>query len=510
VDKGNQADIKTIARNAGISGLGDIFSAVIIFVTNVLMTRTVGASIYGTFILAKNTTIVGGVLGSFGIHQGLLHFLPFYKGKRNWSRVKGTLLSGTQLTALFSFATAVFLFLGADQIAGRVFHTPSMAPALKVLAFSIPWLAFAKLWLNGVRAMRAVKYWVLVGKVIRPAMCLALLSLLFLVGLKLYSLVFSELISIFLAAGLSLYFLRRLLPPQWHKIQAVPDRRELLGFSAPLFLVDTLNFILRRVDIIIIGIFLISQQVGIYNAAVRVAMLLAIPLASVNSIFAPMIAEYHGRGDMINLHRNFKVATRWIFSSVFPLCLFILLFPIPLLRLFGAEFAEGSKALVILSCGQLVNATAGPVAYMIMMTGHPKLNLVNTLSLALVNIVLNLLLIPKFGIIGAAIAAATSAAAINILRIIEVHHILRVHPYQWNFLKPLASGLSAGILTYFLFLRNATILSPLILSLGMLTHFAIYIAMMALLRFPEEDKVVLKALSARLRRKGDDERGNEV
>ncbi|KPL19305.1 MAG: hypothetical protein AMJ92_03985 [candidate division Zixibacteria bacterium SM23_81] len=499
MDKGHQADIKTIARNAGISGLGDIFSAAMIFGTNIVMTRTVGASIYGTFVLAKNITIVGGVLGNFGIHQGLLHFLPFYKGKENWGRAKGTLRASTQLTALFSFGTAALLYLCADYIAVNAFHTPGMTAVLKVFAFSIPWLAFSKLWLSGVRAFRALKYTVLVGKIVRPVICLALLSLLFLVGLKLYSLVFSELASTLLAAGLGLYFLRRLLPIQWEKTQAAPDRRELLGFSAPLFLVDALNFIMRRVDIIMIGIFLMSQQVGIYNAAVRVALLLAIPLASVNAIFAPMIAEYYGRGDLISLRRNFKVATRWIFSLVFPLCLLVLLFPAPLLRLFGAEFTEGSKALVILTGGQLVNAATGPVNFMIMMTGHPKFNLVNSLALALLNVGLNVILIPKFGIMGAAIAAASSMAIINLLRLVEVHYILKVHPYQWSFLKPLLAGTLAAVCTYVLFLRNAQTPSSLMLVAGILMHFVAYTVMIVLLKLPEEEKLVLRTLMAKLK-----------
>lgn len=505
MDKETLSDIKTIARNAGISGLGGIFSAAVIFGTNILMTRMVGASDYGLFILSKNAIIVSSVLGSFGIHQGILHFLPYYRGKDDWGRARGILRSGTQLTTLFSLTTAALLFLGAGPIAERIFQAPEMAPILRALSLSIPLLAFSKLWLSAIRAMRALKHWVLVGMIIRPALCLALLALLCLAGLKLSALVISDLAAILLAAGLGIYFLKRLLPGQWYRSRAVTDRRRLLGFSAPLFLVETLDFILRRVDIIIIGIFLMSTQVGIYHAAVRVAMLLAIPLASVDSIFAPMIAEYHGRGDMVNLRRNFRVATRWIFSLVCPLFIFILLFPAPLLRLFGSEFTGASFALIILSAGQLVNAATGPVGYMIMMTGHPRLTLLNTLSLALVNVLLNLLLIPRFGIAGAAMAAATSAAAINILRLIEVRHLLKVHPYQWSFLKPFASAVAAGLVTYFVCLRSAPFSSILLLVLGISIYFTCYIGMMVILRFPEEDKAVLKSLGMRLRRKSQHE-----
>jgi O-antigen/teichoic acid export membrane protein len=499
VDKALQADIKTIARNAGVSGFGDIFSAAMIFGTTIFMTRMVGAAIYGIFVLAKNTAMIGTILGNFGLEKGLLYFLPFHKGRGNWDRAKGSLVSSTRLTAIFSFSTAALLFLGADLIAKEVFHNPLVARAIRVLAFSIPGMAFVKLWLSGVQAFRVLKYSVLVDKIIRPLTCLAVLSLLFMVGLKLYSLVFAELTSVLLAAGLAYYFLRRLFPLRWRENGAVANRRELLGFSAPLFLMDSLNFILTRVDVIMLGIFLMSQQVGIYYAATRVAMLQLIPLASVNSIFAPMIAEYHGRGDLVSLRRNFKVATRWILSLAFPLCLFVILFPVPLLRLFGPEFIIGSTALVILAVGQLVDAATGPVDYIIMMTGHPKLNLSNSLCLALLNVILNLLLIPRFGIVGAAVATATSAAVVNLLRLAEVYYILKVHPYRWDFMKPLAAGILAATFTYTFFVRNTQTISWLLLGMGMLSHFSIYIGAMVLFGLPEEEKLVLKSLLAKLR-----------
>ena len=501
LDKELHTDIKTIARNAGISGFGDIFSAAIIFGTTIVMTRTVGAAIYGTFVLAKTTALIGSILGNFGMEKGLLYFLPFYKGKGNWNRAKGSFLSSTRLTAIFSFTTAALLFLSADLIAREIFRNPPVARAIQVLAFSIPGVAFIKLWLSGIQALRALKYSVLVDKVIRPVTCLAVLSLLFMAGLKLSSLVFSELISVLLAAVLAYYFLRKLFPLIWRETRAVANRRELLGFSAPLFLMESLNFILMRVDVIMIGIFLMSQQVGIYNAATRVAMLQLIPLASVNSIFAPMIAEYHGRGDLVSLRKNFKVATRWIFSLAFPFCLFVMLFPAPLLRLFGSEFASGSKALIILAVGQLVDAATGPVDYLIMMTGHPKLTLSNSLFLALLNVILNLLLIPRFGIVGAAMATATSIAVVNLLRLAEVYYILKVHPYRWNFMKPLVAGILAATFTYTFFVRSTQTISWLILAMGMLSHFLFYISIMVLLGLPEEEKLVLKALIVRLRPK---------
>lgn len=501
VDTGLQADIKTIARNAGISGLGDIFSAAVIFGTTIVMTRTVGAALYGTFVLAKQTVLVGAIFGNFGVQKGLLYFLPFYKGKGNWDCAKGTFLSSTRLTAIFSFSTAVLLFLGADLIAQEVFRNPLVASAIKVLAFSLPGWAFVKLWLSGVQAFRVLKYSVLVDKVIRPVTCLAVLSLLFLVGFKLYSLVFSELTSVLLAAGLAYYFLRKLFPPLWHKTRAVTHRRELLGFSAPLFLVESLNFILLRVDVIMLGIFLVSQQVGIYNAATRVAMLQLIPLASVNSIFAPMIAEYYGRDDLDNLRANYKMATRWVFSLVFPLGLFVILFSAPLLRLFGTEFAVGSAALVILAGGQLVRATVGPAEHMIMMTGHPRLNLANSLALAMLNVVLNLLLIPRFGIVGAAVATASSMAAITLVRLAEVYYLLKVHPYRLNFIKPLVSGLLAAALAYIIVMRNTLVPPSLVLIAGMLVTLVTYIGTLTLLRLPEEEKLILKTLMARLRLK---------
>jgi O-antigen/teichoic acid export membrane protein len=134
-----------------------------------------------------------------------------------------------------------------------------------------------------------------------------------------------------------------------------------------------------------------------------------------------------------------------------------------------------------------------------MMTGHPKFNLVNSLALALLNVGLNVILIPKYGIVGAAIAAATSMAIINLLRLAEVHYILKVHPYQWSFLKPLLAGTLAAVCTYVLFLRSAQTPSSLMLVAGILMHFVAYTVMMVLLKLPEEEKLILRNLTARLK-----------
>ena len=172
------------------------------------------------------------------------------------------------------------------------------------------------------------------------------------------------------------------------------------------------------------------------------------PLSAFNMIFAPTISKLYGRNEKETLEKLFKTVTKWVFTLSFAVFLAIVLFAKPILSIFGQGFVIGAFALLILSFARLIDAGVGSVGYIIMMTGRPKINLFNSSLLCIITVIMNLLLIPKYGIIGAAIGTAFSIAIINILRLLEVYFFERIHPYQKSFIKPLASGILAASIVY--------------------------------------------------------------
>ena len=285
-------------------------------------------------------------------------------------------------------------------------------------------------------------------------------------GFKLNGVVFAYLISIFLTSGLTVYFLRKAFP-QINQIKAIPETKKLLRFSMPLMLVLFLNFFITWTDTLMLGSFRSSEEVGIYNAAMKTALLVSMILASFNFLFAPMISDLYNRKEKQKLESLFKTTTKWAYTTTLPVFLLMALLSREIMNVFGEEFLIGSLPLIILAFVQLVSATVGPVGTVLAMSGKQNLMMYNTLGVSLLNIVLNFLLIPSFGITGAAIASGTAFVIFNLIMLVEVYLLLKMHPFSSKFIKPTFCGLAVfGIIAY---------AEYIFLDLGMLGKFLVYI-----------------------------------
>ena len=164
------------------------------------------------------------------------------------------------------------------------------------------------------------------------------------------------------------------------------------------------------------------------------------------------------------------------------------------MSIFGAGFIDGALVLVVYGMGELANASVGPMGMVIMMTGRSGLNLINSILFCTINIVLNFLLIPMYGIIGAAIATGFAVASINIMRMTEVYSLLHILPFKISFFKPFA----AGILSFAAMYPIVTGFSDLSLVWFMplaIIYLALYVAIVLLLKLDDEDRLVIGMVS---------------
>jgi O-antigen/teichoic acid export membrane protein len=176
-----------------------------------------------------------------------------------------------------------------------------------------------------------------------------------------------------------------------------------------------------------------------------------------------------------------------------------LVFARDLLHLFGRGFAGGASALAVLALGQLVNVGTGTVTGLLAMIGRARLSVLNSLFFLGLSLVLDFLLIPRWGILGAAIANASALAAVNLLRLVQVHHALGISPYDHRFLRPLGAGLAAVAVAWLLPLSA---LDPLPrLGLRALVLGGVYLVSLLALGIEPGDREVARALRQRLRRR---------
>jgi O-antigen/teichoic acid export membrane protein len=202
--------------------------------------------------------------------------------------------------------------------------------------------------------------------------------------------------------------------------------KNILDISIPMMLSSSMSFIMNWTAIIMLGMFKTDVEVGVFNVAERIATFTSITLVAINSIAAPKFAEFYGKNDVKGLEKIAKQSNKLIFWTALPIMAVIFLFPSFILGIFGEEFKTGFYALIILTVGQFINAISGSVVSILQMTGKEKVFQNIMVIATLLNVVLNAVLIPRYGIIGAALANMLSMSLWNLSSLIYIKLYLNI------------------------------------------------------------------------------------
>jgi O-antigen/teichoic acid export membrane protein len=300
---------------------------------------------------------------------------------------------------------------------------------------------------------------------------------------------------------LSFIFLKRTFPDLTNRQKVFKfEAKKILGFSWPLAFVGFFNVVMFQINTIMLGYFSTSQDIGIFGAVQRTSFAIQIIQASFNPIFAPIVADLFNRRKFSELESYFKIITNWVFMISFPLFIFLMVFPRELLNVWGSGYMAGWPSLMIISISMIINCSLGPVKNMIMMTGRSRLNLLNDGLSFLLAVVLNIILIPRYGVLGASISFASAVFVVNIMGFIEVYLILKIHPYKRSILKPMTAGVmifaAIFMIKRYIFAGSIGIIWLIIL---MLLSLGLYAGLLILFRLNQEDRVVLAMIARRLR-----------
>jgi O-antigen/teichoic acid export membrane protein len=492
-----QSNIGLIVKHAGADTIGTAFSIAVMFASSVVITRTIGADLFGKYSLSKGVFEILGVLAIFGLNTGMVKLTSKFNTRDEQSAVKGTLLSGTLISATLSVALTLLVIALAPFIASRAFpNVDGIALVLRVHIIALPFFALMTVFNGYTQGFKTLKYSVLTELVARPVSRLAAVVLLFLVGFRLFGVVFGTVFSFILAAGLALYFATKISPFHFRSTGTRLVTRELFFYSLPLVLARFTNIIIVRSNTILVGFFTDAASTGLFGAAVILSPFVSLSLGSFGKIIAPVISELWERKDLPEMEAAFKAATKWIFSLGFPVFLMFMLFSPALLLIFGEDFPRAATALRFLSVGQMVNAMVGPVGLVLSMTGRQKLNLVNSVVLAGVNIVLNIIMIPRYGIAGAGLATAISLGALNIVRVIQVKIIHGFTPFRQDLYKPSLAGAITFVVFYLLNRRLGW--EDLTRTLLLCGAFAVvYIVLLLVFGVREEKEILFQILRRR-------------
>jgi O-antigen/teichoic acid export membrane protein len=493
-------EVTTIVKGAGIVFLGIIASSGLKYLFEFIVARQLGPALFGVFFLGFTVFKMLERISTLELTSGMLRFVALYRGEGDAERIKGTVLSGLRIALLAAATTSFLLLLFSGSWSRRVFHSDQLSPVLKLLAVGVIFTAASEIFVYSLQALGSVKYRVWVRMIFEPGLSILLVLAFLSWGWGLSGAVLAFLIPVILGAFLAFWFIKKTYPPLVQKdVAAASEAKKLLSFSIPLFLAGLLNLFMLQINPLMLGYFRPSEEVGVFAAALRTSLLLPLVLDSFNAIFAPMIADLSHRRALKKLEELFKIVTKWIFTLSFPGFLILVLYGREILSLWGRSYTEGLATLIVLCAGQLVNCATGPVGYMISMSGRTKISLANTSGVLVLNILLNILLIPRYGIMGSAAALSLSLSLINLIRLVEVRLILKIHPYRPDFLKPLSAGILAFLV---LFLAETSLLKRggmfWSMGMGIFLFLGCYTGILAVLGIGAEEKLVFRKVKQKI------------
>lgn len=387
----------------------------LIFVSELVLARVLGAGSYGLFAMVMAWLQVLATFALLGSNHLLLRLVPTYVATQEWPLLGGLLRYCSRITLVFGLAIflagVVLLTMLGEYVADETRR------AFLVGLAAVPVAALSLQRQAVLRGLHRVAAALSPELIVRPVLLMLTvagmawglgMTVSASVGLAMNG---AALIATFLFGR---YWQNQAVPAQTCTVLPAVKPGDWLRIAGPLFLISGMQLLIVRLDIMLLGVLAGHEDAGRYAAASRISDLIVFALASANVVVAPLIAGLHARNDIAGMQTMLVSLAKGVTLLTIPLVAVIVLFGKSLLGFFGHGYEAVYLPLLILVCGQIVNALSGPVDFVMSMTGQ-QVNMLKILAIATgLNAVFNLLLIPQFGPVGAAVATAGTTVFWNL------------------------------------------------------------------------------------------------
>lgn len=396
------------------------------FFLGVVLARTLGVKDFGVYAYVMSWVGVLGVLAGLGSGELLVRETAINQRNQNWGRIRGFMRWARYSVSASSLVVAV-----AVVALAWVTHelVPPMAAAIIFAALLLPINGLVGINQSILIGLRRTVLALSPGMVLRPAVLLMLLAIAyFVVGASIGP---GMAVALQVAAAALAFILgARSVTTAMGEAASIAEYECKAWYRAalPFLVIGLLYVINNRADILMLGLLRGPAAAGIYSAAVSGAEMMGFVLLVANTALAPTVAALYRGGEHGRLQRLVTRSARFVLLATVPLVVLLIVFGGQFLSIFGDAFVRGRAALTILCVAQFMNVAMGSVALLLNMTGHERWTVVGVGLAALLNIGFNALLIPRWGLIGAASATLISMVSWNFLLLIGVRKRLGIDP----------------------------------------------------------------------------------
>jgi len=432
--------LQKIFRESGIIFVGMIIGMFLVFIGRIILIRVTSPSEYGIYSLALVLINVFSTISILGLGDGTARCIAFFRGKGDLESARNVVRSSLQIVLISGVIFSIILFFSSEMISKNIFHDVNLILPLQILTLGIPFLVFVNTFAAIFRGYGSGTPKVFFQDTVNNILFLCFLILIVILNLSFISVFYAYIASITIVCVVfGLFTMRKMSSFEGSKKldkHSSGVTRYLLFFSIPLLTISILNNVLHWTDTLMLGYFKTSSVVGIYNGAISMVVLLPTILNATAFIFIPISTELYAKNMIGEMGKCYKILTKWVFLCTIPIFFMLVIFPeISLNLLFGPKYSDAALPLIILAFGSMFNIFLGFNGLSLIAMGRTKFIMVASLTSVLFNVIIDVLLIPPLGMIGAAIGSLLSIWIFNILKSIKLYQLSKIHPFTLNFLK---------------------------------------------------------------------------
>jgi len=414
-----------LTKNAAITVSIRVFGAILIFILQIVLARMLGAHEYGIYAFVISWISVIGLVCTLGFDTSLTRYIPEYIQKKQWKNLCGVINFSFRACLIFSAVITILVLF--------IIIINNKFDSYIAFLYALPLITLITLTNIRISSLRSFKMYVAAifpETILKPVIILVLVSLYYFLNKNIssYNVIVFQLISAGITFTIGMYFFKRTIKKFPKCKQPEYQPRHWLISSLPMLLITSSAYIISQTDIIMLGILGNMEQSGIYSAVSRVSEIAIFFMAAINFVASPLISESYHNNDTEKLNAIIWKSTKISFLLAATSFVIFVMFGNNLLGIFGGDFSVGYYALMILTVGHLANTATGPVGVILSLTGNQFYAAKIMGISALVNIFLNYILIPKYGLLGAALSTVTSTILWNILMLLKVKIELNINP----------------------------------------------------------------------------------
>jgi O-antigen/teichoic acid export membrane protein len=471
--------LQKVAKGTGIVLIGTLLATSFGFISRLLIARQWTQSDFGIFSLALSILSIFAVISVLGLNQGVIRSISYTRGKKEWKKIPEFISVSILISITTSIISGVILFFLSDVIAEHLFHEPALILPLRIFSIALPFFMLIDMIVAIYRGFDEVKPTVYFQQILITLLFPVLLIAVLIFDLPFINVFYMYVISLVITCiSLLIYVIIRIpsLKSYFAKTIPKPTAKELLIFSFPLLVTAMLQMIIYSTDTLMLGGLLL--------------------------IYMPVIAGLYAKNLIDEMRRSFSILTKWICFATTPLFLIFFLFTEPIVELlFGSSYIPASTVLRIISLGFIINNFLGPNGSTLIAMGKSKFIMFATLASAGINVGLNCILIPSYGIEGAAIASAATLVSINLIRSWKLYSLNRMQPISKNLMKPtILSAIFISVI--YLIIHNFLTFKIWMIPIFFITYYIIFgLAIQITRSLDQEDLMLLQAIEQKTGKK---------